>query len=187
MVIMDDLGYGDVGSYGAPDAKTPNIDRLAREGVKLTDFYANHANCSPTRTAFITGRYQQRYGIESPLGYVDPRHLPPSDTSLPRLLKNAGYATGLIGKWHLGAEAATGPNRHGFDEFWGFRRGAVDYYTHNVVTTAAVKLDAPIHDLYHNEEPTSSSAYLTDEITRRAARRFSANGIDLIHRREYVP
>ena len=67
MFIMDDLGYGDVGSYGAPDAKTPNIDRLAREGVKLTDFYANHANCSPTRTGFITGRYQQRYGIESPL------------------------------------------------------------------------------------------------------------------------
>ena len=65
--IMDDLGYGDIGSYGAPDVKTPNIDRLAREGVKLTDFYANHANCSPTRTGFITGRYQQRYGIESPL------------------------------------------------------------------------------------------------------------------------
>lgn len=168
MVIMDDLGYGDVGSYGAPDANTPNIDRLAREGVKLTDFYANHANCSPTRTAFITGRYQQRYGIESPLRHDDPRHLPPSDTSLPRLLKNAGYATGLIGKWHLGAEAAAGPNRHGFDEFWGFRRGAVDYYTHNVATTAAVKLDAPLHDLYHNEEPTTASAYLTDEFTRRA-------------------
>jgi arylsulfatase A-like enzyme len=168
MVIMDDLGYGDVGNYGAPDAKTPNIDRLAREGVKFTDFYANHANCSPTRTAFITGRYQQRYGIESPLRYADPRHLPPSDTSLPRLLKNAGYATGLVGKWHLAAEAASGPNRHGFDEFWGFRGGAVDYYTHNVVTTDAVKLDAPVHDLYHNEEPTTSAAYLTDEITRRA-------------------
>ena len=168
MVIMDDLGYGDVGSYGAPDARTPNIDRLAREGVKLTDFYANHANCSPTRTAFITGRYQQRYGIESPLRHDDSRHLPPSAASLPRLLKNAGYATGLIGKWHLGAEAAAGPNRHGFDEFWGFRRGAVDYYTHNVATVAAVKLDPPIHDLYHNEEPATSSAYLTDEITRRA-------------------
>ncbi len=63
MFIMDDLGYGDIGSYGVRDAKTPNIDRLAREGVKLTDFYANHANCSPTRTGFITGRYQQRYGI----------------------------------------------------------------------------------------------------------------------------
>jgi arylsulfatase A-like enzyme len=160
MFIMDDLGYGDIGSYGAPDVKTPNIDRLAREGVRLTDFYANHANCSPTRTALITGRYQQRYGIESPLTYNDSRHLAPSDTSLPRLLKNAGYATGLIGKWHLGHEDASGPNRHGFDEFWGFRRGAVDYYTHNVA--AAVKLEAPIHDLYHNEEPTTSTEYLTD-------------------------
>jgi arylsulfatase A len=166
--IMDDLGYGDVGSYGAPDANTPNIDGLARNGVKLTDFYANHANCSPTRTAFITGRYQQRYGIESPLRHDDSRQLPPSDTSLPRLLKNAGFATGLIGKWHLGKDAASGPNRHGFDEFWGFRRGAVDYYSHNVATTDAVKLDTPIHDLYHNEEPATSTAYLTDEITRRA-------------------
>jgi arylsulfatase A len=168
MVIMDDLGYGDVGSYGAPDATTPNIDRLARQGVKFTDFYANHADCSPTRAAFITGRYQQRAGIESPLRYKDSRQLPPSDTSLPRLLKSAGYATGLIGKWHLGAEAAAGPNRHGFDEFWGFRGGAVDYYTHNVVTTPAVKLDAPVPDLFHNEEPTTSPAYLTDEITSRA-------------------
>ena len=87
VIIMDDLGYGDVGSYGAPDAKTPNIDRLAREGVKLTDFYANHANCSPTRTGFITGRYQQRYGIESPLRATDDlRELLPSETSLPRQL-----------------------------------------------------------------------------------------------------
>jgi arylsulfatase A len=169
MFIMDDLGYGDVDSYGAPDANTPNIDRLARDGVKFTDFYANHANCSPTRAALITGRYQQRYGIESPLRHDDSRHLPPSDTSLPRLLNNAGYATGLIGKWHLGNDAASGPNRHGFDEFWGFRRGAVDYYTHNVATTAAVTLDPPIHDLYQNEQPATSSAYLTDEITSRAA------------------
>jgi arylsulfatase A-like enzyme/L-ascorbate metabolism protein UlaG (beta-lactamase superfamily) len=170
MFIMDDLGYGDIGSYGAPDAKTPNIDRLAREGVKLTDFYANHANCSPTRTGFITGRYQQRYGIESPLTALDneTRHLPPSETSLPRLLKNAGYATGLIGKWHLGGRAESGPNRHGFEEFWGFRYGAVDYYTHHVSTSPTVKLPAPIHDLYHNEEPTTSTGYLTDEITARA-------------------
>jgi arylsulfatase A-like enzyme len=169
MFIMDDLGYGDVGSYGAPDAKTPNIDRLAREGVRLTDFYANHANCSPTRTAFITGRYQQRYGIESPLRPLDdPRQLLPSETSLPRLLKNAGYATGLVGKWHLGRDAEAGPNRHGFDEFWGFRQGAVDYYTHHVVTIPEVKLPAPIHDLYHNEEPANATGYLTDEITSRA-------------------
>lgn len=95
LVIMDDLGYGDVGSYGAPDVKTPNIDRLAREGVKLTDFYANHADCSPTRTALITGRYQQRYGIESPLRAIDDaRELLPSEASLPRLMKSGGYGFG---------------------------------------------------------------------------------------------
>jgi arylsulfatase A len=168
MFIMDDLGYGDIGSYGAPDAKTPNIDRIAREGVKLTDFYANHANCSPTRTGFITGRYQQRYGIESPLGAInEARQLLPSDTSLPRLLKSGGYATGLIGKWHLGARAEAGPNRHGFDEFWGFRGGAVDYYTHDTVAPG-VRLPAPTHDLYDNEEPTKATGYLTDEITARS-------------------
>jgi arylsulfatase A-like enzyme len=169
MFIMDDLGYGDVGSYGAPDAKTPNIDRLAREGVKLTDFYANHANCSPTRTGFITGRYQQRYGIESPLRLADdPRSLPASDTSLPRLLKSAGYATGLIGKWHLGSGVETGPNRHGFDEFWGFRFGAIDYYSHITVTNSPRQPASRPHDLYHNEEPTTAAGYLTDEITARA-------------------
>jgi len=68
LIIMDDLGYGDLGSYGAPDARTPNVDRLAREGVKLTNFYSNGPNCSPTRTGFISGRYQQRLGIEMPLG-----------------------------------------------------------------------------------------------------------------------
>ena len=163
LVVMDDLGYGDIGSYGVPDAKTPNIDRLAREGVKLTQFYANGANCSPTRTGLITGRYQQRYGIEWPLGSVagdSARGLPPAETSLPRLLKSAGYATGLVGKWHLGWDPAFHPNRHGFDEFWGFLGGYLDYYS-NAGEFAR-------HDLYHNERVVHDSAYLTDAITARA-------------------
>src|SRR5215212_4252026 len=92
LILMDDMGYGDIGSYGVPDARTPNIDRIAREGVKPSDFYANGANCSPTRTAFITGRYQQRLGIEAPLGAIagdSARGVLPSATSLPRLLKSA--------------------------------------------------------------------------------------------------
>ena len=163
LILMDDLGYGDIGSYGVPDAKTPNIDRLAREGVKLSDFYANGANCSPTRTGFITGRYQQRYGIEWPLGAVpgdSGRGLLASETSLPRLLKSAGYATGLIGKWHLGWKPEFHPNRHGFDEFWGFLGGYLDYYSN------VGEFDR--HDLYHNGSPARDSAYLTDEITARA-------------------
>jgi arylsulfatase A len=163
LILMDDLGYGDLGSYGVADAKTPHIDRLAREGVKLTDFYANGPSCSPTRAGFITGRYQQRYGIEWQLGSQpddSARGLLPAETSLPRLLKSAGYATGLIGKWHLGWKPAFHPNRHGFDEFWGFLGGAVDYHS---------KVDARgRHDLFHNETAASHSGYLTDEITARA-------------------
>jgi arylsulfatase A-like enzyme len=163
LILMDDLGYGDLSSYGAPDAKTPNIDRLAREGAKFTDFYANAADCSPTRTALITGRYQQRHGIEWRLGSQpgdSARGLLPSETSLPRLLKSAGYTTGLIGKWHLGRKAEFHPNRHGFDEFWGFLGGALDYYS-NVSPVG-------VHDLFHNDTPARHSGYLTDEITARA-------------------
>lgn len=163
LILMDDLGYGDLGSYGVSDAKTPHIDRLAREGVKLPEFYANGANCSPTRTGFITGRYQQRYGIEWPLGSVpgdSVRGLLPSEASLARLLKSAGYATGLIGKWHLGWKPEFHPNRHGFDEFWGFLGGFLDYYN-NVGEFGR-------HDLFHNDRAARDSAYLTDEITARA-------------------
>lgn len=163
MILMDDLGYGDIGSYGVRDAKTPNIDRIAREGVKLTDFYANASNCSPTRTGFITGRYQQRYGIEWPLGAADgdsARGVLPSETSLPRLLKNAGYATGLIGKWHLGWDPKFSPIRHGFDEFWGFLSGFDDYYNHMG--------DYDRQDLYHNETAIQDTTYLTDFFTAHA-------------------
>jgi arylsulfatase A-like enzyme len=162
LILMDDLGYGDLGSYGAPDARTPNIDRLAHEGVRLTDAYANGPVCTPTRAALISGRYQQRVGLEWVLG-VSPADrelgLPVTGTSLPALLKTNGYATGLVGKWHLGWKPEFGPNAHGFDEFYGFLSGAHDYYT-----GAA---DGP-SDLYENTTPVEPAGYLTDEITRRA-------------------
>jgi len=162
LVLMDDLGYGDLGSYGAPDVRTPNIDRLARDGVRLTDAYANGAVCTPTRTALITGRYQQRVRLEWALG-ASPGDLelglPATGTSLPALLKANGYATGLVGKWHLGWRPEFGPITHGFDEFYGFLSGAHDYYTR---TTA----DGP-PDLYDNTTRIEPAGYLTDEITRR--------------------
>lgn len=163
LILMDDIGYGDIGSYGVKDAKTPNLDRLAREGILLTDAYANASNCSPTRAGFISGRYQQRYGIEWPLGAMpgdSARGLPATGTSLPALLKKNGYATGLIGKWHLGDKPEFGPLAHGFDEFFGFLGGAVDYYTH--------RRGDGRPDLYENTTPVETPAYLTDEITRRA-------------------
>ena len=163
LILMDDLGYGDLGSYGAPDAKTPHMDRLAREGVKLINFYANAASCSPTRAALITGRYQQRYDIEWQLGSQpgdSARGLLPSETSLPRLLKSAGYATGLVGKWHLGWKSDFHPNRHGFDEFWGFLGGAIDYYSSRDARGR--------HDLFRNDTAATHAGYLTEEITARA-------------------
>ncbi len=164
LIIMDDIGYGDLGSYGASDARTPNLDRLAGEGVRLTDAYANGAVCSPTRAALISGRYQQRVGIEWALASLADKEkgLAVTGTSLPALLKKNGYATGLVGKWHLGFTPPVGPNAHGFDEFFGFLSGAVDYYTHR---TGEGK-----PDLYENTTPVEAPAYLTDEISRRATR-----------------
>jgi arylsulfatase A-like enzyme len=162
LMIMDDIGYGDLGSYGVPDAKTPNLDRLAREGVRLTDAYANGPVCSPTRAALISGRYQQRVGIEWALSSVNDKgkSLPVTGTSLPALLKTNGYTTGLIGKWHLGFDPLIGPNAHGFDEFFGFLSGATNYYTHRAGDGTP--------DLYENTTPVETPSYLTDEISRRA-------------------
>ena len=166
LVMMDDMGYGDIGSYGVSDAKTPNLDRLAREGVRLTDAYANGPVCTPTRTALISGRYQQRVGLEWALG-GNPgdleRGLPITGTSLPALLKKNGYATALIGKWHLGFRPPFLPNAHGFDEFFGFLGGAHDYYGHQRPDGST--------DLYENTRPVETpTTYLTDEITQRAVR-----------------
>lgn len=159
--VMDDLGYGDLATYGATDVGTPNLDRLAREGVRLTDCYAAAPLCTPTRAAFMTGRYQHRVGLEA---LLTPQNnqlgLSASEPTLPRLLKKAGYATGLVGKWHLGWKPEFHPNRHGFDEFFGFLGGAVDYYTHRGATGR--------HDLYENGRPVTLTTYLTDEITARA-------------------
>jgi len=165
LIITDDVGYGDLGSYGAPDVKTPNIDRIGREGVRLTDFYAA-PTCSPTRASLITGRYYQRVKIERPLGSATSadgeRGLPVTGRSLPQLLKNNGYATGLVGKWHLGYKTEVSPNAHGFDYFFGFKSGLVDYYQHTDQSGA--------HDLYENDTPTHVDGYMTDLITERSVK-----------------
>ena len=169
LIITDDVGYGDFGSYGAPDVKTPSIDSLARDGVRLTDFYANGATCSPTRTGLISGRYQQRFGLEQPLGARGKmdweRGLLPTGRSLPRLLKNSGYATALIGKWHLGWTSEFSPLAHGFDSFFGFKSGFVDYYQHTAGPDSPLK-----DDLFENDQPVHVEGYMTDLITERSVR-----------------
>jgi arylsulfatase A len=161
-IMTDDVGYGDIGSYGAPDIRTPNIDQMARDGTQFSDFYSNGATCTPTRAGFITGRYQQRYGLEIPLPSppADGRGLPATGDSLPQLLKNAGYNTGLIGKWHLGYADEQSPAAHGFDYFFGFKSGYIDYYQH----TNGLGED----DLWENNVVIEQEGYMTDLITERS-------------------
>jgi len=164
LIITDDVGYGDLGSYGAPDIKTPNIDSLAKNGTRLTDFYANGSSCTPTRAGLISGRYQQRFMLERPLGHASSDDgklgLTANGRSLPQLLKNAGYATGLIGKWHLGYLQPNGPLAHGFDTFFGFKAGYTDYWQH---------IDPGGEpDLFDNDKPVTASGYMTDLITERS-------------------
>ncbi|MEQ1690668.1 MAG: sulfatase-like hydrolase/transferase [Gemmatimonas sp.] len=166
VIMTDDMGYGDLPSYGGKDIKAPHIDGLARAGVRFTQFYANATMCTPTRAGFITGRYQQRYGpaVEQALGGVASasaeRGLVATGRSLPQLLKNSGYTTALIGKWHLGYTTAYSPNAHGFDQFFGIKSGYVDYYQH---TDGAGR-----PDLFENNTSVTATGYMTDIITSRA-------------------
>jgi arylsulfatase A-like enzyme len=160
LIMSDDLGYGDLGSYGATDIRTPNIDSLARDGVRLTDFYANGVLCSPTRAALISGRYPQRYFIEVALGGEGTRGLRASAASLPQVLKAGGYATGLVGKWHLGGRPDTSPRAHGFEYFFGLIGSHVDYYHHN--------RGPEQYDLWENDAKTQQDGYMTDLITGRS-------------------
>jgi arylsulfatase A-like enzyme len=168
LIMTDDLGYADLGIYGATDIKTPNLDRLAREGVRLTDAYANGVLCSPTRAALISGRYPQRGAIETALGPEGTRGLAVTGTSLPQVLKGAGYRTALIGKWHLagtvsGASPVGGPRAHGFDTFFGLMGSHVDYWHHNRGPGS--------EDLWEDEKKISlDGQYLTTLITDRSVR-----------------
>ncbi|KTT27406.1 sulfatase family protein [Pseudacidovorax intermedius] len=169
-IVADDLGYADLGCYGGRDAPfgkvSPVLDRLAADGLLLTQGYANSPVCSPTRFGMITGRYQYRLrgAAEEPINSKSRGSstlgLPPEHPTLPSLLKDAGYRTALIGKWHLGYPPAFGPLRSGYEEFFGPLSGGVDYFTH---------CDSRgTHDLFFGEEEKHEEGYLTDLFSRRA-------------------
>ncbi len=167
-ILADDLGYADLSCYGRRDFRTPNIDRLAAAGMRFTQAYANSAVCSATRTALITGRYQYRLpvGLEEPLsGSSQQRNvgLPREHPTLPSLLKKAGYETTLIGKWHLGWLPDHGPLQSGYDHFWGFRGGALDYFTHKSGPAAT-----PTDDLWDDDVLIHQTGYLTSLLGDRA-------------------
>ncbi|MBI2948073.1 MAG: sulfatase-like hydrolase/transferase [Verrucomicrobia bacterium] len=176
-ILADDLGYGDIGCYGNKDIRTPDLDKLATQGVRFSQFYSNGPECTPTRTAFLTGRYQQRVGgMECALGvgnvgrYDDAIRLreknemglPASEVTISRLLKDAGYATAIIGKWHLGYEPKFFPKEHGFDYWFGVIGGNADYFRH----TEQDGLNA----LYLNGQPVKREGYMTDLITEEAVK-----------------
>jgi arylsulfatase A-like enzyme len=165
-ILADDLGYADVSCYGRREYETPNIDRLAREGMKFSQAYANSAVCTATRVALITGRYQYRLpvGLEEPL--AGPRRnigLPPQQPTLPSLLKRGGYSTTLVGKWHMGWPPAYGPQRSGYDHFWGFRGGALDYFTHK-----AGLANTDTEDLWDDDAKVHQVGYLTELLGSKA-------------------
>lgn len=161
-LFADDLGWGDLSCYGRPDYRTRNLDRLASEGVRFTDAYSASAVCTPTRCAFITGRYpgRSKIGLVEPLPSTNNRvGLEPGHPTIASLLKANGYDTALVGKWHLGFRPEWGPNAHGFDEFFGTLAGASDYHLHKN------GLGQP--DLYENLTPVERNGYLTDLLTDR--------------------
>jgi len=165
LIMTDDMGWADLTSYGAADIRTPHIDSIGQDGVRMTDFYSNGVLCSPTRAGLISGRYQQRYGLEIALpnaGGAEGRGLTANGSTLPQLLKNAGYATALVGKWHLGYQPDQSPLAHGFDYFFGLKSGFHDFYTHNAGDGQP--------DLWEYDSPVTEEGYMTDLITARAIR-----------------
>jgi len=171
LILVDDLGYGDLSAYGATDLKTPNIDRLVRAGMRFDQFYANCPVCSPTRASLLTGRYPDLVGVPGVIrthinenfGYLSQQAV-----LLPRMLKKANYHTAIIGKWHLGLESPNTPNERGFDHFHGFLGDMMeDYYTHRREGHNYMRL---------NEKEIDPKGHATDLFTQWA--------IDYIHERE---
>ncbi len=166
-ILADDLGYGDLSCYGRPDYDTPVLDRLAAQGMKFMSAYAAAPVCTPTRCAFITGRYPQRFevGLQEPLTASSPPvGIPAGQPTVASRMRAAGYETALIGKWHLGWRPEYQPNRYGFDEFYGSLSGALDYFTY-VAPDAGVGNEP---DLWENDRRTKADGYLTDVFTERA-------------------
>ena len=151
-IVGDDMGYADVGFHGCKDIPTPNLDALAASGARFTNGYVSGPYCSPTRAGLLTGRYQTRFGHEfNPGGGGG---LPVTETTIANRLKSAGYATGAVGKWHLGAEEGMQPQKRGFDEFFGFLAGAHSYFD--------------VSGILRGTEPVKELDYTTDAFGREA-------------------
>ncbi|MDP3068792.1 MAG: sulfatase-like hydrolase/transferase [Opitutaceae bacterium] len=174
IIYTDDQGIGDLGCYGASDMKTPHLDRLAATGVRFTDWHSNATVCSPSRASLLTGKYPQNAGIPSILyskpGF-DVAGLRAGETTLPGELRKLGYRTAAVGKWHLGSAAHSRPRAQGFDEWFGFYSGWIDYYSHRFYTLGGQPV---FHDLWRNDEEVSAEPEYQTELLGREAREFVA-------------
>jgi len=166
-ILADDLGYADLGCYGGRSDCSPSLDRMAAQGLRFTDGYSNSPVCSPTRFALATGRWQYRLrgGADEPIASRTARAspvlgLPPDHPTLASQLRDAGYATALVGKWHLGFPPHFGPLKSGYQEFFGPMSGGVDYFSH--------RDSGGKHDLFDGEKEVEIQGYLTDLISERA-------------------
>lgn len=165
----DDQGYGDLSCMGETHVRTPHLDALAASGARFTDWYSNSPVCSPSRAALLTGRYPVRAGVRSILaGHRKTTGLPRETPTLATALKREGYRTAMFGKWHLGVQEDYRPHHHGFDEWFGFLAGCIDYYSHIFYWGMAGRHD-PVHDLWENgREIWDNGRYFTEMITERA-------------------
>jgi arylsulfatase A-like enzyme len=162
VIVLDDLGNRDLGCQGAADLKTPNIDALAASGVQFTNWYSNAPVCAPARASILSGRYPARAGVPDNGG-----ELTPGIATLATVARSRGYRTAAIGKWHLGHTDATCPNAHGFDYFYGFHNGCVDFYSHRFYWGEPRRVN--LHDLWRNrEEVFEDGRYLTERITEES-------------------
>lgn len=175
IILADDLGYADVGFNGCLDIPTPGIDRIASNGVVCTNGYVSFAVCGPSRAGLITGRYQDRFGFSRNI-LLAPKDstmgIPPGEETLAALLKRAGYKTGILGKWHLGAHPSQHPNVKGFDEFFGFLEGGHRYlpkeWDLNDITEAKSQYDGYRTKMIRNNGIVEETEYLTDALSREA-------------------
>lgn len=168
LIMADDLGYADVSFAGGKDIPTPNIDRIAKEGAFFSQFYVTQAFCAPSRAGVLTGRYPQRFGMDNnPRDYNETDGMPASEITLAEVLRDAGYRTGLVGKWHLGAGAEHHPNNQGFDEFYGTVHGGHRYFPIDPMKVGK-RWRFYADSLERNGEHVPHEKYITDQFTDAA-------------------
>ena len=163
IILADDAGYSDFGFMGSDEIKTPNLDKLASDGVMFNNAYVSASVCSPSRAGLLTGMYQQRFGHECNLDSDVNNSFDPNQITIAEALKTKGYRTGLIGKWHLGDKKQNHPLNNGFDYFWGFISGARNYFYN-----PSEESRNSIRNVVENNSPTKFDGYLTDVLGDKA-------------------